>query len=208
MKEVDFQCSELRRCDLLDAVDLTARAMQDNPPYMAIFGQDRSRRERGVNRFYRATLISMGKLMLAAYDDSRVVGVLAADPPGTCMPSLGKQLKMLPELVRMGNPTDLYRGLVFVKAMKRHDLQVRHWHIGPVAVEPDMQGRGIGKQLMSAICLKIDQEREVAFLETEKPENVRLYEKFGFEVIEEDRPLGVTQWYMRRAPKVVTTAGG
>lgn len=192
---------ELKSNQLGEAVELVVRAMQGNPPFVAIFGGDRSRREFGAMRFYGATLCGMQKRLLAAYIDGRPVGVLAADPPGTCMPPLMGQLKMMPKLMRMGSPAELYRGLSFVKAIKRHDLQESHWHIGPVAVEPELQGRGIGKQLMGAVCSQMDQESGIAFLETEKLENVRLYEKFGFEVIDEDRPLGVTQWYMRRAPK-------
>ncbi len=174
--------------------------MQDNPPYVAIFGSDRSRRERGAKRFYAAVLDAMTKSLSAAYIDGRVVGLLAADPPGACLPPLSKQLQMLPQLLRMGTPSELYRGLILVNALKRNDLKESHWHVGPIAVEPELQGKGIGGHLMQEFCTQIDREQEVAFLETEKNENVEFYKRFGFVVVGEDRPLDVTQWYMRRAP--------
>ncbi len=195
-----LQFRELERREISFAADLAARAMRDNPPYVAIFGSDRSKRERGAKRFYRAVMGAMTKQPMAAYIDARLVGLLAADPPGTCMPSLAKQIQILPQLLRMGTPADLYRGLFFVRALKRNDLEESHWHVGPVAVEPELQGNGIGGQLMQEFCSKIDSKQEVAFLETEKTENVKFYERFGFKVVGEDGPLDVTQWYMRRSP--------
>ena len=56
--------------------------------------------------------------------------------------------------------------------------------------------------LMQAFCEKMDEAAEDSYLETDKPINVRFYEKFGFEVTGEDEVLGVRNWYMyRRARK-------
>jgi ribosomal protein S18 acetylase RimI-like enzyme len=40
--------------------------------------------------------------------------------------------------------------------------------------------------------------RDDAYLETDKPENVRFYERFGFEVVGEEEVLGVPNWFMLR----------
>ena len=45
---------------------------------------------------------------------------------------------------------------------------------------------------------RLDEAGEDSYLETEKPENVALYSRFGFEVVEENELLGVRNWFMWR----------
>ena len=68
-----------------------------------------------------------------------------------------------------------------------------------MAVDAHLQGMGIGSKLMRVFCAKMDAAGEDAYLETDKPENVRFYERFGYEVIGEERVLEVQNWFMRRA---------
>ena len=51
---------------------------------------------------------------------------------------------------------------------------------------------------MQAFCAKMDAAGEVAYLETDKDVNVRFYERFGFEVVNQEEVLGVTNWFMIR----------
>jgi hypothetical protein len=44
--------------------------------------------------------------------------------------------------------------------------------------------------------------RAVGYLETDRPSNVRFYERFGFDVVGEGQVLGLPNWYMRREPTV------
>jgi hypothetical protein len=44
----------------------------------------------------------------------------------------------------------------------------------------------------------MDAAKANAYLETDKPENVRFYERFGFEVVREEVVLGVPNSYMLR----------
>ena len=57
---------------------------------------------------------------------------------------------------------------------------------------------GIGSQLMEEFARAHGPARDVAYLETDKPENVIFYERFGFEVIDEAVVLGTPNWFMRR----------
>jgi hypothetical protein len=47
----------------------------------------------------------------------------------------------------------------------------------------------------------LDAEGEVAWLETDKPENVVFYRRHGFDVAVEERRLGFPIWFMRRTPR-------
>ena len=84
-----------------------------------------------------------------------------------------------------------------------HDPDQPHSHFGPLAVDPDLQGNGIGSLLLSTYCSQLDDAGRVGYLETDKSENVRLYERFGFVVSAEAAVIGVNNWFMTRAPRSV-----
>ena len=63
-----------------------------------------------------------------------------------------------------------------------------------------MQGHGIGSQMLAVYCEQLDLAGGSGYLETDKIENVRLYERFGFEVRSEAHVLGVPNWFMWRKP--------
>ena len=46
---------------------------------------------------------------------------------------------------------------------------------------------------------RLDGDGEDAYLETDKVENVALYGRYGFEVVEEAEVLGVANWFMWRS---------
>jgi ribosomal protein S18 acetylase RimI-like enzyme len=130
-----------------------------------------------------------------------VVGGAAAAAPGACF------VDLLPPEVRRapagpegapGSPDRLARVLAELTA---HHIEERHWHVGPVGVEPGLQGRGVGAAVMRELCAAMDAEGEVAFLETEKPENVVFYRRAGFEVVSESELTGLHTWFMQRDPR-------
>jgi hypothetical protein len=51
------------------------------------------------------------------------------------------------------------------------------------------------------LCEEFDQHRTASWLETAKPENVRLHIGLGFEVVEESPMLTDHLWFMRREPQ-------
>jgi len=83
---------------------------------------------------------------------------------------------------------------------QRHEPKELHWHLGPVGVEPALQGMAIGSRMMEDFCARMDRERQMAWLDTDRAENVRFYERFGFVVEGAAEILGVSSWFMRREP--------
>jgi predicted N-acetyltransferase YhbS len=80
----------------------------------------------------------------------------------------------------------------------RHDPDEPHVHLGPFAVDAHLQRHGIGSLVMHEHCRRLDSAGEVGYLETDKPENVPFYERFGYQVIGEATVLGVPNWFMCR----------
>jgi N-acetylglutamate synthase-like GNAT family acetyltransferase len=83
-------------------------------------------------------------------------------------------------------------------AWARHDPEERHWHLGPIAVDEGLQRMVVGSLFMEVFRAQMDAAGEEAYLETDKPANVRFYERFGFEVVGEQDVLGIPNWFMRR----------
>jgi GNAT superfamily N-acetyltransferase len=75
--------------------------------------------------------------------------------------------------------------------------------LGPVGVERDLRGRGIGSALLAAFGEHVDANHGLAYLETDKKANVPFYERFGFEVTAESAILGVLCWFMVRPRSTV-----
>jgi predicted N-acetyltransferase YhbS len=79
-----------------------------------------------------------------------------------------------------------------------HDLSEPHSHLGPIAVEPEAQGRRVGSMLMEKYCAELDRSGVAGYLETDRPENVEFYGRYGFVVTETAPVLGVETYFMRR----------
>ncbi|HET7234942.1 MAG TPA: GNAT family N-acetyltransferase [Actinomycetota bacterium] len=77
-----------------------------------------------------------------------------------------------------------------------------HWYLEHVTVDPARRGNGLGRALIDHGLRRADFDRASAWLVTSKPQNVALYERFGFDVqAAEDAPDGGPHlWFMAREP--------
>ncbi len=82
----------------------------------------------------------------------------------------------------------------------KHDHKQPHIHFGPIAVARKFQGRGVGSAMLRFFCDQMDETGQLAYLETDKEVNLALYERFGFEIMENEQLFGVTNWFMVRKP--------
>jgi ribosomal protein S18 acetylase RimI-like enzyme len=196
---------ELRPLDgaeLESAALLAARSMRDNPLQIVAIGPDPERRVRVMHRGFSRLLRLDGRPTVGAWDGDRLVGVAATAEPGHCQPSTRERLRLAPTFLMAGRAAP--RLGRWMSAWAKFDPARPHSHLGPVAVDPDLQGRGIGSMLLTDYCQRLDQTGMLSYLETDKPENVRLYERFGYKVTAETIVLGVTSWFMTREPTPLT----
>ncbi|HEX5996572.1 MAG TPA: GNAT family N-acetyltransferase [Jiangellales bacterium] len=184
--------------ELRAAALLAARAMRDNPLQLAAIGKDPDRRVRVMYGGFSRLLRLPGRPTLGAWDGDRLVGMAAAAEPGHCQPSGRERLRLAPSFLMVGRAAP--RMVRWVSAWARQDPARPHSHLGPVAVDPDLQGRGIGSTLLAEYCRGLDQTGMLSYLETDKTENVRLYRRFGYDVTAEADVIGVTSWFMTREP--------
>ena len=193
---------ELQPDELPAVVPLLARGFRDNPIPTALFGGDPERRRRCLEMMFGGMfrVILVAQPPLVALDGAIIVGVAGIAPPGTCQPTNAQRLKLVPSMLPTG-PGSILRTLRLSTAWGRLDPKEPHSHLGPLAVDAHLKGRGIGTQILHAYCRHLDEAKMASYLETETEDNVRLYTRFGFEVIAEQRVIGVPNWFMRRPPE-------
>ena len=191
---------ELAPAETSFAAGVLARGMRDNPLHVQAFGPDPEVREQTLTRMFQGVLphYEPKGVILGAFDGGTLVGVCGMVRPGRCQPGPGERLRLLPGLVSSPGVGGTARLLSWTGAWSRLDPPEPHWHLGPVGVERHLQGQGIGSALLRAFLARIAGQRAAAYLETDKRENVRFYERFGFTVAAEAPVLGVPNWFMIR----------
>lgn len=200
--EVDGAAIEIRplRDDERAAAGAVAgRALASNPTSHWVFGDDPRARLRGNLDLFVGFVQSQPAPWGALLGD-HVVGVCAASPPGECVSAVVPEGFREPP-AELGPPGHVSRLQHDWALLVAHDLDERHWHVGPVSVEPELQGCGVGGALLGAFTEQMDDLGEIAWLETDKPENVVFYRRAGFELADEVTEHGLTNWWMRRDPR-------
>ena len=198
-----LEIGAMGEAEIEEVLDVVSRGMRDNPQHVAAFGEDPETRRRRFRALMAAAFSAndFSHALVARREDGVIVGVCGMLPPGNCRPDLRQGLRLLPALLSIG-PRAAGRLVRWMGAWQRHDPKERHWHLGPLAVDAHLQGEGVGSRMMRVFCARMDAAGEDAYLETDKPINVRFYERFGFEVVGEEDVLGVPNWFMlRRADK-------
>jgi len=191
---------ELRPDDLHEAVAIIARGMRDNPLHVSALGRDTGTRAARLGRMFALAVPMIFKkgILLGAFADETLVGVAGMVPPGRCQPTLLENVKLLPRMIpAIGLPAFVRAGR-WLATWAEHDLPEPHWHLGPVAVDAHLRGRGIGTALMVEYCERLDHLAAVGYLETDTAKNVAFYQKFGFEIVAKAAVLDTPNWFMRR----------
>ncbi|MGO2132701.1 MAG: GNAT family N-acetyltransferase [Halomonas sp.] len=199
-----------------DAAALLGLGMRDNPTHLSAFGNDPVRRERTLTKMFTPFLRQQMRtgLVLGAFsalhtatpgsEAAQLVGVAGLSAPGHCQPDLKSKLQALPAFVHFGGVSASRQLLSWVRAWSRRDAAApAHWHLGPLAVAPQHQGCGVGSALLQQLCDHLDQQQALGYLETDKSENVTLYQRFGFTTLATETVIGTTHWFMSREPGLI-----
>lgn len=204
--------SDVRRAtaDDIPAMAATlARAFAHDPFYAFLAGDAPERNQRmrdgwsGILRFGSARLVETWTT-----DDHGGVAIWL--PPGHGGPSLLDSLRLMPSIGRLAGWWRLRSVSNAVAALeRRHRALVSdpHFYLSALGVDPERQGEGIGTALMGPVLERCDRDRRPAYLETATARNVLLYERLGFDVVEElTLPhTDIHGWLMLRAPRASTS---
>ncbi len=84
-------------------------------------------------------------------------------------------------------------------AVSAHPREEPHWYLSIIGVDPARQGQGVGAALLRSRLRRCAEDGLPAYLESSNPENVPLYQHFGFDVtgtlgLTEGAPVVSTMW--------------
>ncbi|MHA1472349.1 MAG: GNAT family N-acetyltransferase [Promethearchaeota archaeon] len=118
------------------------------------------------------------------------------------------------QMIRYGALKALYK--IGVKTMKKAEVILEfaakthaeimkepHYHLTWLGVEPKLQKKGIGTELMHAMLNQFSKENVKCFLDTQDKQNINYYKKFGFKLIHECQfpNMDVMYWGMLWEPE-------
>lgn len=202
---------EIRRlqpADVPGAVASASRAFHDDPLFN-FFEPNLVRQSKRLPGLMKATIVDTLPLgeTYGAYVDGKAKAVAAWMPPGTYPRPARREamfyVRALPSMMLVGRrlPPALQLLTTIDKAHPKHE----HWYLSLLAVDPELQGRGVGGALLAPLLERADREGLPVYLETQKESNVAWYGRFGFALVE---TLGLpkvanapTMWTLQREPK-------
>lgn len=98
-------------------------------------------------------------------------------------------------------PMALVDGTKYLLALDKVHPREKLWYLQLLVVDPSTQRRGVGGMLQRECLARADEESLAYYLETQNRDNLTYYRRFGYEVVDELRPVksGPSLWTMVRA---------
>lgn len=177
------------------AARLLARAFVTSPTHIAAFGMlDLERTE----VFFYAQLAALDGPAFVAMQGSRLVGFAHWDVAPHSRFTAEHDALVVEAVTRSADAETAQRLRQWFSAWRRHAPARPHVHLGPLAVDPDLRGTGIGSRLMARFCDGLDRTGLPGYLETDRLFQVTFFRRFEFEVVQEIDVLGRRHWLMMR----------
>jgi ribosomal protein S18 acetylase RimI-like enzyme len=187
MTTAAIEPARLESAQVKPAATVLARAFHTNPGMIWTNPDERSRPRKLT--WFMSVASTIGERYGEVYTTpGGIEGAAIWMPPGQTTVSLGQMVRagFLAAPLRLGVNSFLKFMRVFSRFEHEHKKTVPgdHWYLFVVGVDPPKQGQGIGSALMAPGLRKADEARLPCYLETDRPEDVIIYQKRGFEVVE------------------------
>ncbi len=132
------------------AAGVAARAFFDEAFIVGMLGTEQLTRFEGVHHFYRAEPWDPTAAHLGAFAGSTMVGLIRASPFGRCF-----VCSHVDPLIPPSDPIVAKDWAFEVEVLAAHAAHADHAWISRVAVEPQIQGTGVGKALVDAAVARL-----------------------------------------------------
>jgi ribosomal protein S18 acetylase RimI-like enzyme len=194
----NIEIRAMEAADMIAVCDVIGLAFADNPSTLANVRGDPVKARRVMQKAVRVAKFGRTwSYALVAVQGGGVVGALNAAEWPHCQLGIAEKIKTAPAMTRIMK-TALPRAFTMMSKREAHDPHEPHWHIGPIGVRPELQGKGVGKALLKTFLTTVDERARPAFLETDVDRNVKLYEGFGFGVTGREDIVGIDTRFMWR----------
>jgi GNAT superfamily N-acetyltransferase len=111
-------------------------------------------------------------------------------------------LRGVPTFVRSGRRLSGALRLLNALDKAHHAIASPHYYLAILGTDPCFQRTGAGSATLQPVLQRCDEEGVVAYLETQKEENVAYYARHAFELIDKIEVAGVPPvWTLSRQPR-------
>lgn len=203
---MEAQIRQLRRSEAGPAARLLARAFAADP-FIGHFMRNPRRRRFALPSFFAGVLHELigSETVYASEVDGRLAGVAAWLPPEPEAPSSGdhRRARLASTRVRILFPRAAPHVWAGFDTLGAHHPNDPHWYLAFIGIEPGIQRRGLGRQLLEPVLQRADRESRLCYLETPFPETRSFYRRLRFDDCAELHPVAgaPTIWTMTRQPK-------
>jgi ribosomal protein S18 acetylase RimI-like enzyme len=163
---------------------MLAEAFFDDPVFSWLIPEDGKRRAR-LRHYFGIELRHYALPHGHVWTTDDLAGAMLGLPPGKWHVPLRTTLLhgtafgiRIPKAARLGAAMEWHH--------MRH-IRHRHYYVRDIGVHPDTQGRGLGSGLMRPLLDRCDEEGLPAYIEASSERSAALYERLGFQHIEELR---------------------
>lgn len=93
----------------------------------------------------------------------------------------------------------------YMRLTSRHRPKEKHYYLTCLGVSPEFVGKKIGKKMLDTILRIVDEDSTSTGigLDTENPDNIALYEHFGYRLIATENLDGINIYIMFRPRKTI-----
>ncbi len=130
----------------------------------------------------------------------KVVAVAMIYPPGGYpLPVIDQWSMMIKSILRNG-VYDIRGWLKWLDETDNNHPAEPHYYLEYLGVEPGYQGKGFGSSILQHLAAMADENGIGCYLENANPLNVKLYQRFGFQILRQKDIIGIPTWFMWRPP--------
>lgn len=164
-------------------VDILTDSFETNQSVNYIVKQDKKRlkRIRSLMDYSFEICYSFGEVFLSE-DKSACALILFPDKKKTTLKSILLDIKLILSCIGLSNIRKALNRESKIKAIQRKELMYYLWFIG---VDPKLQNKGIGTELLDNIIKDSNLMERPIYLETSTLKNLPWYRKFGFDIYNE-----------------------
>lgn len=188
--------------ELADRAAITLeRAFSADPMFQWLF-PDPLRRSRSLKILNRVPIdYGMRRGRVTHSEDGRAVAIWF--PPGQPV-TVGGMIRSgflgVPLRIGVRPFARFMRANGVMERIHKREMPEPHWYLLIVGVDPELQGRGLGSELVREGLARADEMDSPCYLETSDERNLAFYQRLGFRVLEKvtlggGGPAG---WAMRR----------
>lgn len=175
------------RDDIPQLAAVLGRAFAADPFFSYVAG-DASERNQRMREGWAGILRHASAGLSATWTTEDRAGAAIWIPAGRRASSVVDQLRLVPvygQLVGWRRLRSVATAIDALEDRRRVHVPGPHHHLAALGVEPSRQGEGIGSALLAPVLSEADASGVPCYLETATGRNVLLYERHGFDVVEE-----------------------